>query len=65
MLPEFDELPFNKRPDLTPYLVHLTKNTKPEDEYSAFENLISILQHGEVWASTKRKGKIKGPLGAT
>jgi hypothetical protein len=29
--PEFEDLPFYERPDLTPYLVHLTKNTKQED----------------------------------
>ncbi len=64
MLPEFDELPFNKRPDLTPYLIHLTKNTEADDEYSAFDNLVSILKNGEIWASNKSKGFIKGPHGA-
>ena len=29
-MPLFSELPFNARPDLTPYLIHLTKNTKQE-----------------------------------
>ena len=36
-LPEFEDLPFYDRPDLTPYLVHLTKNSKKEDGFSAFE----------------------------
>lgn len=25
---DYSELPFRDRPDLTPYLIHLTKNTK-------------------------------------
>lgn len=60
-LPDFDDLPFNERPDLTPYIVHLTKNTKKVDEYSAFQNLVNILQTGEIWGSKKEKGFIKGP----
>src|SRR5262245_48015157 len=60
-LPQFDELPFNARPDLTPYLIHLTKNTKADDEYSGFDNLVSILQTGELRGSSKKKGLIKGP----
>ena len=36
--PTFDDLPFNKRPDLSPYLIHLTKNTKLKDDYSAYVN---------------------------
>ena len=60
MPPTFDELPFNARPDLTPYLIHLTKNTLPEDEFSAYENLVSILETGEVWGSDPKKGFIKG-----
>jgi hypothetical protein len=63
--PEFEDLPFDERPDLTPYLVHLTKNTKDEDEFSAFDNLVSILKEGEIWASTKNSGLIKGPHSAT
>ncbi|MBX3442136.1 MAG: hypothetical protein KF774_06995 [Planctomyces sp.] len=59
--PQFDELPFNSRPDLTPYLIHLTKNTKADDEFSAFDNLVSILQSGEIWGSSSRRGFIKGP----
>jgi hypothetical protein len=60
-LPEFEDLPFYERPDLTPYLVHLTKNTKPEDGFSAFENLVSILQEGRIRGSKSSKGFIKGP----
>ena len=59
-LPTFDELPFNSRPDLTPYLLHLTKNTKPDDKFSAYDNLVSILKTGEIWGSGSKKGFIKG-----
>ena len=59
-LPEFDDLPFNVRPDLTPYLIHLTKNTKERDRYSAFDNLVSILMNGEIFGSTTQSGFIKG-----
>ena len=64
-LPQFDELPFNARPDLSPYLIHLTKNTKAEDEYSAFDNLVSILKAGRIFGSDSSKGFIKGPRKAT
>lgn len=60
-LPQFDDLPFNARPDLTPYLIHLTKNTQAEDEYSAMANLRNILESGEIWGSDTAKGFIKGP----
>ena len=40
-----DELPFNIRPDLTPYLVHLTKKGNGN---SALNNLIEILQTGVI-----------------
>lgn len=63
--PAFDDLPFNARPDLTPYVIHLTKNTKAEDDYSAFDNLISILAGGEIFGSSNSKGFIKGPNNAT
>jgi hypothetical protein len=56
--PGFEDLPFFERPDLTPYLIHLTKNTEAEDGYSAFDNLVSILKTGKVWGS---KEFIKGP----
>jgi hypothetical protein len=59
-LPQFDDLPFNARPDLAPYLIHLTKNTKSDDDYSAFDNLVNILKTGEVWGSKPSKGFIKG-----
>ena len=62
---EYENLPFDVRPDLSPYIVHLTKNTKKEDKYSAFDNLVSILQCGEIWGSNKSKGFIKGPNTAT
>ena len=50
-MPLFSELPFNARPDLTPYLIHLTKNTKQEDEFSAPKNLESIFMSAENWGS--------------
>jgi hypothetical protein len=59
--PDFEDLPFFERPDLTPFLVHLTKNTKAEDDYSAFNNLVNILKTGEIWGSDTKKGFIKGP----
>jgi hypothetical protein len=57
---EFDKLPFNTRPDLSPYVVHLTKNTERTDEYSAYDNLVSILMTGKIWGSDNITGKIKG-----
>jgi hypothetical protein len=62
-MPEFDDLPFNIRPDLSPYIVHLTKNIIKKDQHSAFKNLVSILQAGEIRGSDK-KGFIKGPNSA-
>ena len=59
-----DHLPYVERPDLSPFLIHLTKNTKTDDEYSAFDNLVSILKTGQIWASDKKKGFIKGANGA-
>jgi hypothetical protein len=58
---EYEDLPFDVRPDLSPYITHLTKNTRVEDDYSAFDNLISILQKGEIRGSSTKKGFIKGP----
>lgn len=54
----YEDLPFRDRPDLTPYLIHLTKNTKQNDKYSAYDNLLSILKCGEIWGSDY-KGFIK------
>ena len=53
-MPEFEELPFFKRPDLTPYLVHLTKNTKSENDRSAFKNLVNILRTCAHWRCRSR-----------
>ena len=41
-LPQFDDLPFNARPDLTPYLIHLTKNTEAENGKSALGRVHTI-----------------------
>ena len=60
-MPEFEDLPFDVRPDLSPFLVHLTKNTKREDKYSAFDNLVHMLKSGKIWGSDTKKGFIKGP----
>ena len=57
---QFEDLPFNVRPDLSPYLVHLTKNTTDKNNYSAYENLVKILKDGEIWGSAPKKGLIKG-----
>lgn len=54
--PTFDDLPFWERPDLTPYLIHLTKRSR---KGSAFENLVRMLEGGVINASG-RKGFIKG-----
>lgn len=58
-LPQFRQLPFNTRPDLSPYLIHLTKNTRGEDNFSAFKNLVNILETGHIWGSG-RSAYIKG-----
>ena len=64
-LPQFYELPFNSRPDLTPFLLHFTKHTNAEDGFSSYENLVNILEEGEIWASDTKKGFIKGRIKAT
>ena len=63
-LPKFKDLPFDERPDLTPYLIHLTKNTEQKDNYTAFDNLVNILEDGKIWGSNAT-GFIKGPNEAT
>jgi hypothetical protein len=55
--PDFEELPFSERPDLTPYLIHLTRRSK---NATAFENLVNILRTGKLKGS-RRSGYIKGP----
>ena len=67
IMPSLDSnaLPFFQRPDLSPFLVHLTKNTVAEDEFDAFANLVSILKTGEVFGSTTKKGFIKGKSSAS
>lgn len=44
-LAKYEDLPFNARPDLTPYLLHLTKLSHRK---SAYDNLVSILRDGEI-----------------
>jgi len=60
MAVDYKDLPFSDRPDLTPYLIHLTKNSRNTNGYSAFRNLVNILQTGIIWGSSK-KGYIRGP----
>lgn len=43
-----DDFQFNIRPDLSPYLVHLTKKA---DGISALNNLMEILQTGVIWGT--------------
>src|SRR6266516_1875027 len=57
---EFEKLPFEERPDLTPYLVHLTRNTEKKDDCSAFDNLVKILKRGKIMGSGNA-GYVKGP----
>ena len=64
-MPPFDKLAFTDRPDLSPYLLHFTKNTEREDDYTGFENLCNILKTGEIWGSDSSKGFIKGPNSAS
>lgn len=47
--PKFEDLPFYERPDLSPYLIHLTRRS---GEASAFENLVNILKGGHVLGGT-------------
>lgn len=61
----YEHLPYVERPDLTPFIIHFTKNTKADNKSSAFDNLVSILKSGEIVASNKKKGFIKGTNGAT
>ena len=53
----YKKLPFWDRPDLSPYLIHLTKR---KGENSAFDNLIKILKSGWILGSTTESGFIRG-----
>jgi len=53
---DYLDLPFWDRPDLSPYLIHLTKR---KNELSAFENLVSILKDGII-KSSGNSGFIQG-----
>ena len=64
-LRNFEDLPFNARPDLPPYLLHLTKNTVKEDNFTAYDNLVGMLQSGQINGSVPRQGMIKGNNRAT
>lgn len=44
------ELPYYERPDLTPYLIHLTKRRTKEDK--ALDNLIHIIHDGVINGTT-------------
>lgn len=48
------DLPNNVRPDLTPYLIHLTKE---HSDSSALENLASILKDGVIRGTHRLLGK--------
>lgn len=58
--PDNNNLPFFERPDLSPFLVHLTRNTVKDDNYTAYKNLVSILGTGQIHGSTTKSGFIKG-----
>lgn len=60
-MPTFDELPFQIRPDLSPYLFHFTKRSS-ENGKSALDNLCNILETGIISGTN---GFIKGPNSAS
>lgn len=64
MAKDFEDLYFYDRPDLTPYLIHLTRNTNNDYGNTAFDNLVSILKDGQVIGSGNT-GFIKGNQKAT
>lgn len=37
---ESNDMPFFERPDLSPFLVHLTRNTFKKDKFTAYKNLV-------------------------
>ncbi len=55
-------LPYLERPDLSPFLVHLTK---AGDGCTAYDNLINIIESGTIRGSDNSAGYIKGPYPAT
>lgn len=59
-----NNLPFFERPDLSPFLVHLTRRSQKPNKKSAFKNLISILKSGQI-NSSGPDGFIKGYKRAT
>lgn len=59
-----NNLPFFERPDLSPFLVHLTRRSEKPKKNSAFENLISILKDGYI-KSSGPDGYVKGHKRAT
>jgi len=49
--------PYWVRPDLTPYLIHLTRS---DDDHSALSNLVNILKAGTIFGTgEKKKGGIE------
>lgn len=50
-------LPYLERPDLSPFIVHLTRRS---DDASAYANLVQILRTGEIMGSGG-DGFVKGP----
>lgn len=63
---DFKDLAFFERPDLTPYLIHLTKNTKAQ-VMSILRSTIpsAFCRQEEFWGSDKKEGFVKGPLRAS
>lgn len=58
-MPHFVEYPYYVRPDLTPYLIHLTKGD-PESGITARDRLLQILRDGIIRGSDPDTGHIKG-----
>lgn len=52
------DLPFFERPDLTPFIVHLTKKS---GESTGFDNLVNILKSGIIRGSGHKPGNVAGP----
>jgi len=56
-LPAFEDLPFYERPDLTPFLLHLTRAANGQ---SGFDNLVEILRTGKSMGVPHRRVLSKG-----